>query len=32
MLNRLPEDAAFESVSNYSRSEWVKLLDTLGSL
>lgn len=32
MLNRLPEDAAFESVSNYSRNEWVKLLDTLGSL
>lgn len=32
MLNRLPKDAAFESVSNYSRSEWVKLLDTLGSL
>lgn len=32
MLNRLPQDAAFETVSNYSRQEWVKLLDTLGSL
>jgi TolA-binding protein len=31
MLNRLPEDAAFETVSNYSRQEWTKLLDTLGS-
>jgi len=32
MLNRLPQDASFESVSNYSRQEWAKLLDTLGSL
>lgn len=32
MLNRLPQDAAFESVSNYTRQEWAKLLDTLGSL
>lgn len=32
MLNRLPKDAAFESVSNYTRQEWAKLLDTLGSL
>jgi tetratricopeptide (TPR) repeat protein len=32
MLNRLPQDASFEAVSNYSRQEWAKLLDTLGSL
>lgn len=32
MLTRLPQDAAFESVSNYTRQEWAKLLDTLGSL
>jgi tetratricopeptide (TPR) repeat protein len=32
MLNRLPQDAAFESVSNYTRQEWAKLLDTFGSL
>ena len=31
MLNRLPDDAGFESVSNYSRQEWARLLDTLGS-
>jgi tetratricopeptide (TPR) repeat protein len=31
MLNRLPQDASFESVSNYTRQEWAKLLDTLGS-
>lgn len=31
MLNRLPQDASFESVSNYTRQEWARLLDTLGS-
>ena len=32
VLNRLPKDAAFDSVSNYTREEWGKLLDTLSSL
>lgn len=32
MLNRLPADAAFDSVSNYSRQEWARLLDTLSAL
>ncbi|MGC3965795.1 MAG: tetratricopeptide repeat protein [Pirellulales bacterium] len=32
MLNRLPKDAPFAAVSNYSREEWAKLLDTLSAL
>ena len=32
VLNRLPKDAAFDAVSNYTREEWSKLLDTLSSL
>lgn len=31
-LKRMPEDVAFDETTNYSREEWVRLLDTLGTL
>jgi tetratricopeptide (TPR) repeat protein len=31
-LKRLPENVAFDETTNYSREEWVRLLNTLGTL
>ena len=31
-LKHLPDDANFDETTNYSRDEWVRLLDTLGTL
>lgn len=31
-LKHLPDDADFDETTNYSRDEWVRLLDTLGTL
>lgn len=31
-LKRMPADVAFDETTNYSREEWVRLLDTLGTL
>lgn len=31
-LKHLPDDADFSETTNYSRDEWVRLLDTLGTL
>jgi len=32
MLDRIPKETAFDTVSNYGREEWTRLLDSLGSL
>ncbi|MCE9607533.1 MAG: tetratricopeptide repeat protein [Planctomycetia bacterium] len=32
MLERIPKDARFDTVSNYGREEWTRLLNSLGSL
>jgi len=32
MLNRIPDDAQFDDVTNYTRAEWKQMLDTLSAL